>query len=58
MYHSLLLELIMIPEARLELARLTFNKERKGFLILSLNYRYKKASIKSRLRCTNIIQDE
>ncbi|CAM4248709.1 hypothetical protein SHDE107825_12365 [Shewanella denitrificans] len=43
MYHSLLLELIMVPEARLALTRLTFNKEREGFLLLSLNYRYKKA---------------
>jgi hypothetical protein len=31
MYHSLLLELIVVPEARLELTHLTFNKEREGF---------------------------
>jgi hypothetical protein len=36
MYHSLLLELIMVPEARLALVRLTFGKEREVFLIFLL----------------------
>jgi hypothetical protein len=43
MYHPLLLEIIMVPEARLELIRLTFNKKCEEMLISSLDYRYKKA---------------